>query len=180
MSDHYLDLYLSGPSSGHASPIVACNATFPYGKATSSRDCGWAVNQGLSSVDLRWSDSLFGTVGDHFGLFPINYLTRFLRGSQQKTVSVDLRVAVLAAENYVLPYPHRLDLNHSHFPNELPATFPFSRGGQLPGEVPPPAGSPPVYDMIWADDQYMGLTLLARLVSMPHTYIFWIRERECC
>ena len=86
-------------------------------------------------------------VGDNVGLFPIAYLNRMQSQSMQRgyNKSRDTYVVRKVAEEYILKWPYRL-------PDGT-----FSRLSGWQGEAERNAS------FLWQDDQYMGLTLLARL-----------------
>lgn len=99
-------------------------------------------------------DALEATVGDHLGLFPIAYLARARRrGRAHPGFAADLQVALTTVERYILRFPHRV-------PSDLPASGTFARTGGDPRENS--TGAP---TFLWGDDQFMGLTLLARFAS---------------
>jgi hypothetical protein len=126
---------------GSNTTSVDCSATFPYGPANMTRNCAFAV---LNDAPIAWQ----GTVGDHVGLFPICNLHRWKNGGSIE----DLKVAVQTAERYILPYPHHL------------SDGTFSRLGGIPGDNPRASGNNA--STLWADDQFMGLTLISRLSAL--------------
>jgi len=92
-------------------------------------------------------------VGDHVGLFPIAYLSRSaLHGVMNAT---DWEIAVRVADYYVMAWPLRLG-------NDSACPQCFSRRQGWAGSVmtPTTAAAAP---FVWADDQFMGLALIARL-----------------
>ena len=85
-------------------------------------------------------------IGDDLGLFPIAYLNRMLSRANNETA--DCRIVRYVTE-HVLRWPKHL------------ADGTISRDyGWAPGHTQEDA------DIVWADDQYMGLVLLARLASV--------------
>ena len=89
-------------------------------------------------------------VGDTIGLFPITYLNRALSYSGLKPGydnSTDMNIVNTVAEKYILQWPKKL-------PDGT-----FSRDKGWIGEKGLNAS------FVWGDDQYMGLTLLARLAA---------------
>ena len=86
-------------------------------------------------------------VGDTVGLFTINYLNRILKDSQ--TIKFN-RTAYLDVVSYVV----------KDFIGKWPYRLPDGTFSRMKGW----AGSGIVQNAsyVWADDQYMGLTLLAR------------------
>lgn len=91
-------------------------------------------------------------VGDQVGLFPIAYLDRYNRAVARGGVPPvsDLTIVQSVVDTYVVGYP-----------NTLPdAARTFSRLGGWPSQ--PPTGNA---TFLWGDDQYMGLTPMARLAS---------------
>lgn len=89
-------------------------------------------------------------VGDGIGLFPIAYLSRaaFYNETWAWATNPDLLVATRVADEYVLEWPRRL-------PDGT-----FSRDAGWAGEVD---GN---HTFLWADDQFMGTALLARLAAL--------------
>ena len=90
----------------------------------------------------------FGTaVGDTIGLFPIAYLNRVIAQSGKPGYdnTTDMYIVRVTAHRYIQGWPSRLP----------DATFSRDRGWA--GE--PSHGN----SFLWADDQYMGVTLLSRL-----------------
>ena len=178
--DSYLDRY----SSSNSSSSAPCVEGFPYGAANLTRDCAYGV---LHNASYKWNPQLFGTVGDRFGLFPIANLNRYLMtvGTGNQATSMrgfvsanddDLEVAIRVAVEYTMEFPSRT-------PDGT-----FSRDGSLPN------ASPELHQhlikhnstkghtfstqdqadwpaMLWADDQFMGLTLLCRLARLDITSI---------
>jgi hypothetical protein len=137
----YLDAYGSNTTS------VDCSSSFPYGPANQTRNCAFEV---VNKVPIAWQ----GTVGDHLGLFPICNLHRYMwHGLAGNNASTDLKVAVRTAEDFVLPYPHHL------------SDGTFSRVGGIPGDSPSGKNNATT---LWADDQFMGLTLIARLSALTN------------
>jgi len=91
----------------------------------------------------------FGSaIGDSVGLFPIAYLSRVQYYNSNPDSSynnqTDLEIATKVASTYIIPWPKTL------------SDGTFSRSSGWSGE---PSGD----EFLWDDDQYMGLTLLARL-----------------
>ena len=89
-------------------------------------------------------------VGDTIGLFPITYLNRALSYSGVKPGydnTTDMYIVNTVAKKYILQWPRRL-------PDGT-----FSRDKGWIGEKGENAS------FLWGDDQYMGLTLLARLAA---------------
>eukprot|EP00041_Stephanoeca_diplocostata_P013004 m.221228 g.221228 ORF g.221228 m.221228 type:complete len:323 (-) comp19183_c0_seq2:417-1385(-) len=128
--------------------IVPCTKSFAYGPAGKYRNCAHVLSNGPR---LSWNASCLGTIGDRFGMFPIAYLQRYLMEGR----SMDITIASAAVVDYVMPYP-----------NTLPdGTFSRLSGccdaDRSAHGVQPPSRA--VY--LWADDQYMGLALLARLAA---------------
>ena len=121
-----------------------CSIRFPYGKCTHFRRCAYAI----LNVPMPFTDPQFGTVGDLMNLFPIGYLRRYALNNTR--YSADLTLAQSTVEKYVLPYPSRLTTDGT-----------FSRTGGCC--VTEPVGRS-TSSFLWADDQYMGLALMARLV----------------
>lgn len=102
----------------------------------SNSSYAWKV---LHGVSLPWGSA----PGDEVGLFPISYLHRAeLEGTGLG--GDDGRLADTVARLYVLPWPHRLP------DGTLARVF----GWQ---------GEPSSDLTLWGDDQFMGLTLAARL-----------------
>ena len=92
-------------------------------------------------------------VGDYISLFPITYLNRALMYTGKKPGyqnTSDLYIVNTVAEKYLLKYPYRL------------SDGTFSRTGGWVGEK----GNDSSF--VWADDQYMGLTLLSRLAIVQN------------
>ncbi|ELU17342.1 hypothetical protein CAPTEDRAFT_189905 [Capitella teleta] len=85
----------------------------------------------------------YRAVGDQVPLFTIAYLNRYLR---QRNAS-DLMIVNTAAQKYLLPYPYYL----------ADGTFSRHEGW---GTEPDRNAS-----FVWADDQYMALTLLCRIAK---------------
>jgi len=94
----------------------------------------------LHNITIPWGYS----VGDTTGLFPIAYLSRALYNNNTDLSSVDWRLALGIAEEYVLGWPIKFDGT-------------ISRHAGWFGE-PDANGS-----FLWMDDQFMGMALLARL-----------------
>lgn len=116
-----------------------CSHHFPYGEAAAFRSCAFAI----LSTDMPFSDYQFGNVGDQMNLFPINYLRRYdVRGETE-----DYDIAKVTVDKYLLPFPLRLEVDNT-----------FSRGGGCC--VNATSGDT---SYVWADDQYMGMALMARL-----------------
>jgi len=88
-----------------------------------------------------------GAVGDTVGLYPIAYLARVEYYNTHPNSSydnqTDIEIARKVAQEYIIPWPKTL-------PDGT-----FSRSSGWSGE---PAGD----EFLWDDDEYMGLTLLAR------------------
>ena len=95
-------------------------------------------------------------VGDLVGLFPINYLTRLMREGDtmakfNRTAYMELvRITV---ENYVLGWPETLP----------DGTFSRNHCDNWPNEPNKNAS------YVWADDQFMGVTLLSRVAVVVNS-----------
>jgi hypothetical protein len=87
-----------------------------------------------------------GAVGDLTGLFPIAYYRRALY--RKEVNSTDMRIANITADQYILPWPHRL----------ADGTFSRTQTGNWPHEQSSKTGS-----IVWGDDQTMGTMLVARM-----------------
>jgi len=102
----------------------------------------------LNGVEMPYMEA----VGDHYGLFPIAYLSRAEYYNKHHTVNyentTDLKVTVLIADHFVLKFPY-------HLPDGT-----YSRSGGWSGE----AGGD--HTFVWADDSFMGSALLARLAAL--------------
>lgn len=131
--------------------LYQCNSTFHLQFApildeylvkykTDRHSFGYKI---LADQTIPWSSA----VGDSLGLFPIAYVDRALLEASSYDYTIDLYLAVCVASKYVLPFPLRLP----------DGTFSRDTGGSWPGERD---GN---HTFVWADDMYMGLTLLARL-----------------
>ena len=138
ISERILERYKVDPK---LDPVhhATCSHHFPYGEADAFRSCAYAI----LNVDMPFSDYQFGNVGDQMNLFPINYLRRYdKRGNLE-----DFHIALETVNKYLIPFPLRLGVDNT-----------FSRGGgccinATKGDT----------SYVWADDQYMGLALMARL-----------------
>ncbi len=89
-------------------------------------------------------------IGDTVGLFPIAYLNRALAYSGVKPGyenTTDMRIAQTVAEEYIMSWPKRLP----------DGTFSRNVGWD---------GQKGTNSFVWADDQFMGLTLIARLAAV--------------
>eukprot|EP00054_Salpingoeca_dolichothecata_P001463 m.19274 g.19274 ORF g.19274 m.19274 type:complete len:434 (+) comp12201_c0_seq1:88-1389(+) len=84
-------------------------------------------------------------VGDRLGLFPIAFLSSPKYGN-----NTGLEIANRVAQQYVLPWPHVLP----------DGTFVRSFGWPDPQRLS--------QHILWGDDQFMGLILLARLAILEH------------
>jgi rhamnogalacturonyl hydrolase YesR len=131
---------------------IPCNQTCPYGKCLKFRSCAYDILKSNMSL----SDSIFRNVGDLMNLFPIGYLRRY--NLNNELYVNDLEVAKIAVKKYILPFPLR--------------TFDgtFSRQGGFNFETFTAHNNNENYieknivaPFLWADDQFMGLTLIARL-----------------
>ena len=101
------------------------------------------VIQILNSLPLSWDEA----VGDHVGLFTINYLNRILK---EPSTAIFNRTAYLDVVRYVV----------KDFIGKWPYRLPDGTFSRLKGW--PNAETSGNASFVWADDQYMGLTLLAR------------------
>lgn len=135
-----LDRYLAE----YYTSLVPCTEMYPYGPATTSRGCGSALLSPTRTIP--WNASCLGTVGDRLGVFPIVYLARFLSSTTHTRDPRDLEIATRAAANYLAPYPNVLKDGT------------ITRAGGCCKPDPRPI-------FVWADDQFMGLALLARLAA---------------
>eukprot|EP00048_Salpingoeca_helianthica_P004586 m.78805 g.78805 ORF g.78805 m.78805 type:complete len:385 (-) comp13258_c0_seq2:66-1220(-) len=93
----------------------------------------------LNDIAIPWSTA----IGDTVGLFPIAYLNRFITESNATALALAVRVAA----KYILGWPTRLKSGL------------VSRNEGWPGQQGHDS-------FIWGDDQYMGLTLVARLAVL--------------
>jgi hypothetical protein len=191
--DAFLDAYASNASSSSSAAAasrsrttslasVPCATPFPYGAANESvRSCAWGV---LQNESYQWDPQLFGTVGDHFGLFPIANLNRFLRapeinfdtglagrGSGGGGQEADLIVAARVAVDYNMNYPNRIpDGTFSRTGgfdtgNSSTTTSNSSNNDNIENQ------GWPLSSFVWADDQFMGMTLLCRLAKLNRSLI---------
>ena len=153
-----LSFYLDRYSSHSSTTTIACDAHQPYGPSNVTRSCGWAL---ANNQSLKWDSWELSTVGDSLGLFPIVYLDRYLyhNGSLQ-----DALVALEAVEKYVFPYHYHL------------ADGTVSRTGGCCAPPPPPS-SPNQAPFLWADDQFMGSALIARLSTVRQLASLATRRR---
>lgn len=83
-------------------------------------------------------------VGDQIGLFPINYLSRVTHSGQGYNKTTDLTIVTRVIYQYILDYIHKL------------GDGTLCRNYGWPAE---PSGTD---TFLWADDMYMGLTLVTR------------------
>eukprot|EP01121_Diplochlamys_sp_Union-15-3_P000347 TRINITY_DN10325_c0_g1_i1.p1 TRINITY_DN10325_c0_g1~~TRINITY_DN10325_c0_g1_i1.p1 ORF type:complete len:368 (-),score=49.12 TRINITY_DN10325_c0_g1_i1:181-1284(-) len=101
----------------------------------------------LHNITIPWG----GAIGDNLGLFPIAYLSRVNYYNKHPTSAynnaTDIKLSLEVANRYVIPWPNRL-------PDGT-----ISRFGGWPGEKSNGA------TFVWADDEYMGSTLLFRLAK---------------
>ena len=107
----------------------------------------------LHNVDIPWD----AAIGDGIGLFPINYLNRLLKQShynikhtanrpwQYYDTHADYKIVEKVAKSYIMGWPQSL-------PDGT-----ISRDDGWGKEVDHNAS------FVWADDQFMGLTLVARI-----------------
>lgn len=101
-------------------------------------------------------------VGDETGLFPIAYLSRSaLHGSINAS---DWEIATEVADRYIIGWPLRLGNGTA-----CPVCFSRNKGWNSPfrdtdrlARQDGAAAAP----FVWADDQFMGLALLARLARL--------------
>ena len=136
--DTYLDMYMQDNSTN----AVACDDRQPYGASTKTRSCAWSIYNNQTLSPKSWELS---TVGDSLGAFPLSYLKRYeITNGSTKDAIVSLRTVT----KYIYPFTHRLKDNT------------ISRNGGC-CKPPPRFGNKSPY--IWADDQFMGLALMARL-----------------
>ena len=165
--DTFLDRYASNESTSPTSPSTRCAAEYPYGAANGSRSCAWGV---LHNQSYHWDPQLFGTVGDHFGLFPVANLNRFLRPSgdvgDRGGRTEDFLVAARVAVEYNMQYPYRI----------ADGTFSRTGGFETTPSSPQHLASQEGIThesapFLWADDQFMGLTLLSRLARLNRSVI---------
>jgi len=97
--------------------------------------------------------------GDHLGLYPVSYLMRYQYASKKN--SSDLYVSNQVGIKYILGYPTRL-------PDGT-----ISRNSGWDSE-------PGHNSFLWADDMFMGLTLLSRLAieNLNDEYMDWVASQK--
>ena len=149
---------------------VACNSSFPYGAANTFRNCAYGV---LHNESYRWDTSIFNTIGDHFGIWPIVNLNRFVDPHSMRLESpreTDLRLAVRVALDYNLRYPFRIPdgtFSRTNGFSSEPVAIPTVPNHQV---ITTDSGfSWPSF--LWADDQFMGLALFARLARLTDVQV---------
>ena len=127
---------------------IPCKQVCPYGKCLRFRRCAFDILH----TTMPLNDAIFRNVGDLMNLFPIGYLRRYSLNS--KLYPLDLEMAKTAVEKYVLTFPLR--------------TFDgtFARRGGFSVNQGTPEEQMDNAPFLWADDQYMGLTLIARLSTL--------------
>ena len=132
---------------------IPCNQTCPYGKCLKFRSCAHDILKSKMSL----SDSIFRNVGDLMNLFPIGYLRRY--NLNNKLYANDLEVAKIAVKNYILPFPLRT------FDGTFSRTggFNFKTFTAHKNSNENYSEKNVIAPFLWADDQFMGLTLIARL-----------------
>ena len=129
-------------------------------KATFNLDFTPVVNQYLTKFKTYPKSNPYGykllhnvpipfdkAPGDGVGLFPINYLTRAMENPQSKEAPTDWMVVDRVVKEYILTWPNRI------------SDGTFSRVEGWKGE----RGN---LTFLWADDQFMGFTLLARVAAV--------------
>ena len=130
---------------------IPCNQTCPYGKCLKFRSCAFDI----LNTKMPLSDSIFRNVGDLMNLFPIGYLRRY--DLNNKLYASDLELAKITVNKYILPFPLRtFDGTFSReggFNNKDEEIY-YDDSNNEDGKIAP---------FLWADDQFMGLTLMARL-----------------
>jgi rhamnogalacturonyl hydrolase YesR len=140
--DKHLDNYLNNLTGNS----VACDDRQSYGASNKFRLCASAL---LSNDTIPTNSWTLGTVGDNLGSFPLAYLTRY---TERNGSMNDALVALRTVTKYVLPFEHHLKDGT------------ISRAGGCCLPTPPSKGNKSPY--LWADDQFMGLALMARLSSV--------------
>ncbi|EDQ91021.1 uncharacterized protein MONBRDRAFT_23890, partial [Monosiga brevicollis MX1] len=110
---------------------------------------GQVANSVLNNITMAFDHA----VGDRIGLFPIAYLTRQSYGFGNANDAVVIRGII---DEYILPYPYRL--------NDTARCF--SRFEGWSGQV---SNGP---SFVWADDQFMGLTVLSRYAKATQSNDF--------
>ena len=127
---------------------IPCKQVCPYGKCLLFRRCAFDILH----TTMPLNDAIFRNVGDLMNLFPIGYLRRYSLNS--KLYPLDLEMAKTAVEKYVLTFPLR--------------TFDgtFARRGGFSVNQGTPEEQMDNAPFLWADDQYMGLTLIARYSTL--------------
>ena len=120
-------------------------------KCLKFRSCAFDI----LNTKMPLSDSIFRNVGDLMNLFPIGYLRRY--DLNNKLYASDLELAKITVNKYILPFPLRtFDGTFSReggFNNKDEEIY-YDDSNNEDGKIAP---------FLWADDQFMGLTLMARL-----------------
>ena len=127
---------------------IPCKQVCPYGKCLLFRRCAFDILH----TPMPLSDAIFRNVGDLMNLFPIGYLRRYSLNAGLDPI--DLEMAKAAVEKYVLTFPLRT----------FDGTFARRGGFSVNQGTPEEQGDNAPF--LWADDQYMGLTLIARLSTL--------------
>ena len=141
--DEWLDKY----AAHDGTTSVPCNQHQPYGASNVTRSCAFNL---ANNISLNVSEWEWSTVGDSVGSFPLAYLERYLH--RNGTVQ-DVSIARNTVETYVYPYHHHLN----------DGTVSRTGGCCAPPSKAPANDAP----FLWADDQFMGLALMARLSAVP-------------
>jgi hypothetical protein len=131
---------------GQSGWTSALNDRLNNGFINNASSIAWQI---LHNVTIPWTSA----IGDVVGLMPIAFLSRadYYRAHPDEGPgydnTTDLLLATLVADEYVLKWPYR-----------LPDGVTISRNDGWPGEPNVNAS------FLWDDDQFMGTTLLARLI----------------
>jgi len=124
-------------------------------------DIYYATNREAYNITNNITMPFDGSPGDHLGLYPTCYLTRYdyLKRTGGTPNANDLTVATRAATTYIFGYPTKTSDNI------------ICRNSCWSGE----SGK-----CLWADDMFMGLTLVTRLASYlkNQSYIEWAANNK--
>ena len=169
LASAYLDAYALAPGSNG---VLPCDQRLPYGKASDAfRGCAHVI-MNASKRTMAWEKFPLGTIGDSLGVFPIAYLARREHAQAVGNASAeDLAIAVRTAAEYIVPYPFHLPDGTFARTGGCCAPPPASHA-VAPHAPPPIAADPSAAPLLtarhlWADDQYMGLSVISRLAVLP-------------